>query len=165
MATQSTPQFFATRWNDEMPRFARVLRALPDGQLDYKPHERSNSAGTIAWMMAEELRSVCDVIETGEVNWAPQPQPDSAEKIAGAFDRTGQDLARILQSIDDAKWNSTGRFLAGGKEVFSASVGELSWWILFDLIHHRGQLTAYLRPMGAKVPAVYGPSADDPGPA
>jgi uncharacterized damage-inducible protein DinB len=119
----------------------------------------------IAWMMAEELRSVCDVIDKGEAHWAPQPQPDSAGKIASAFDEQGQDPAKKMQSIDDARWNSTGRFLAGGKEVFSASIGEMAWWILFDLIHHRGQLTAYLRPMGAKVPAVYGPSADDPGPA
>jgi uncharacterized damage-inducible protein DinB len=161
--TMSTRDFFKQRWAAEHPMFSSVLRAIPTSKLDYKPHERSNSAGTIAWLMTEELRSVCDVIKTGEVNWAPQPQPDSAEKIAGTFDETGKDLARLMESVDDAKWNSTGRFLAGGKEVFSASVGELSWWILFDLIHHRGQLTAYLRPMGAKVPGVYGPSADDPG--
>lgn len=160
----STREFFRERWAVEHPMFTSVLRAIPQAKLDYKPHDRSNSAGKIAWMMTEELRSVCDVIDTGDAHWSPQPQPDSAEKIAGTFDKTGQDLARKLQSIDDAKWSSTARFLAGDKVVFSTSVGEMVWWILFDLIHHRGQLTAYLRPMGGKVPAVYGPSADDPGP-
>ena len=157
----STREFFKQRWAAEYPMFTSVLRALPSSKLDYKPHERSNPAGVIAWMITEELRSVCDVMEKGEVNWAPRPQPDSTEKIAGEFEKQGQDLTNRLQTIDDGRWSSTGRFLAGGKEVFSASVGEMAWWILFDLIHHRGQLTAYLRPMGAKVPAIYGPSADE----
>ena len=161
----STREFFKQRWTAEQPMFNSVLRAMPSSKLDYRPHDRCNSAGTIAWMMAEELKSICDVIETGTVEWSPRPQPDSTERIAGAFEKEGNDLAKTLQSIDDARWNSTGRFLSGGKEVFSASVGEMVWWILFDLIHHRGQLTAYLRPMGGKVPGVYGPSADDPGSA
>ena len=105
----------------------------------------------------------CD--RNGKRELVSRPQPDSTEKIAGEFEKQGQELAKKPQSIDDARWNSTGRFLSGGKEVFSASRGEMAWWILFDLIHHRGQLTAYLRPMGGKVPAVYGPSADDPGSA
>src|ERR1043166_5594669 len=54
MATQSTPQFFASRWNDEMPRFARVLRALPDEKLDYKPHDKCTPAGNLGWQIAIE---------------------------------------------------------------------------------------------------------------
>lgn len=145
--------------------FNAVMRALPSAKLGYKPHEKSNAAGTIAWMMAEELKSVCDVLEKGTVEWAPRPEPKTAEEIAREFESQGQELARKMQSIDDAVWSAKGSFLAGGKEVFSASRGEMAWWILFDLIHHRGQLTAYLRPMGGKVPAIYGPSADDPGQA
>jgi uncharacterized damage-inducible protein DinB len=159
----STREFFKERWKAEHPMFTSVMRALPGTNLDYKPHERSNSAGTIAWMMAEEIKSVCDVIETGTAEWAPRPQPKSAEEISREFDSKGQELTRKLESIDDARWSAKGAFLAGGKEVFSTSRGEMAWWILFDLIHHRGQLTAYLRPMGGKVPAIYGPSADDPG--
>lgn len=161
----STRDFFKQRWAAEQPMFSAVLRALPEAKLDYKPHERSNSAGTIAWMMAEEMKSVSDVVESGTVEWAPRPQPKSAAEIASEFDKHGQDLAKKMESMDDNRWNATARFLSGGKEVFSASCGEMAWWILFDLIHHRGQLTAYLRPMGGKVPAVYGPSADDPGSA
>jgi uncharacterized damage-inducible protein DinB len=145
--------------------FASVMRALPGDKLDYKPHERSNSAGTIAWMMAEEMKSICDVIEKGTVEWSPRPQPKTANDIAREFESQGQELGRKMQSVDDGVWSAKGAFLAGGKEVFSASRGEMAWWILFDLIHHRGQLTAYLRPMGGKVPGIYGPSADDPGQA
>jgi uncharacterized damage-inducible protein DinB len=159
----STREFFKQRWTAEHPMFSSVMRALPSSKIDYKPHERSNSAGTIAWMMAEEIKSMCDVIETGATEWAPRPQPASTDEIAREFDAQGKELARKMESIDEGRWSSKGAFLAGGKEVFSSSRGEMAWWILFDLIHHRGQLTAYLRPMGAKVPAIYGPSADDPG--
>jgi uncharacterized damage-inducible protein DinB len=47
--------------------------------------------------------------------------------------------------------------------VWETSLGDMLFGILFDAIHHRGQLSTYLRPMGAKVPSIYGPSADDPG--
>jgi uncharacterized damage-inducible protein DinB len=141
--------------------FNAVMRALPGEKLGYKPHEKSNSAGTIAWMMAEELKSVCDVLEKGTVEWAPRPEPKDAEAIAREVESQGRALEKKMQSIDDNVWNSKGAFVAGGKEVFSASRGDMAWWILFDLIHHRGQLTTYVRPMGGKVPGIYGPSGDD----
>jgi hypothetical protein len=73
--------------------FSSVLRALPNDKLDYKPHERNNSAGTIAWLMAEELKSVCDVIEKGSTEWSPRPQPKTTDEIAREFDAQGQKLA------------------------------------------------------------------------
>ena len=63
--------------------------------------------------------------------------------------------------MDDAAWERNAEFYFGGKKVSNQPVGGFLWFILFDAIHHRGQLTTYLRPMGAKVPAVYGPSADE----
>ncbi|HJT16706.1 MAG TPA: DinB family protein, partial [Thermoanaerobaculia bacterium] len=147
----------------EQPMFNSVMRALPGDKLGYKPHEKSNSAGTIAWMMAEELKSICDVLDKGTVEWAPRPEPKDAGAIANEFESQGRSLEQKLQSIDDSAWNSKGAFVAGGKEVFSASRGDMAWWILFDLIHHRGQLSAYIRPMGGKVPGIYGPSGDDAG--
>jgi uncharacterized damage-inducible protein DinB len=156
----TTREFFKQRWEAELPMFSAVLHALPTVQLDYKPHERSNSAGTIAWMMTEELKSMCDAVENGTAEWAPRPQPKTTDEIANEFDSLGKDLSRKLAATDEARWASKSAFMAGGKEVFSSTRGEMVWWILFDLIHHRGQLTAYIRPMGGKVPAVYGPSAD-----
>ena len=50
-----------------------------------------------------------------------------------------------------------------GKVWQQAPLGGMIWSTLFDLIHHRGQLSTYIRPMGGKVPSIYGPSADDPG--
>ena len=63
----------------------------------------------------------------------------------------------------DARWDGEGRLLFGGHEVMKSSVGSIFWGFLLDAIHHRGQLSAYIRPMGGKVPSIYGPSADDTG--
>jgi uncharacterized damage-inducible protein DinB len=68
-----------------------------------------------------------------------------------------------LERLDAAKWESKGRFLMGDAPAWEDSVEAFFWGFLFDSIHHRGQITTYLRPMGGKVPSIYGPSADDPG--
>jgi len=86
--------------------FSAVLHALPSAKLDYKPHERSNSAGAIAWMVTEELRSMCETIEKGTVDWAPRPQPKSTDEIADEFDALGNELTRRLASADDGLWAS-----------------------------------------------------------
>jgi uncharacterized damage-inducible protein DinB len=65
--------------------------------------------------------------------------------------------------MNDAAWDRTANFNVDGKSVWQAPAGDMLFGFLFDAIHHRGQLSSYLRPMGAKVPSIYGPSADDPG--
>ena len=60
-------------------------------------------------------------------------------------------------------WDSPARLKMDGKVVWEATVGDMLFGFLFDAVHHRGQLSSYLRPMGAKVPSISGPSADDPG--
>ena len=68
-----------------------------------------------------------------------------------------------MSYLDDTAWHRDGRFRSGEKEYPGQPVGQFLWYILFDAIHHRGQLTTYIRPMGGRVPSVYGPSGDDTG--
>jgi uncharacterized damage-inducible protein DinB len=65
-----------------------------------------------------------------------------------------------VAALDDAGWTRKGQFFAGGKMMLEQPIGEFLWFILFDAIHHRGQLSTYIRPMGGQVPAIYGPSGD-----
>jgi len=154
-------EFFVERWKQEFPVFLKVLRALPDGRLDYKPHEASRTAGRIAWGLAEEVRSVNEIIETGKSDWENRPEPGSAAEIVAAFEREGRRLTALAGAMDDARWMSPGEFLAGGQVVFAGPIRDHCFWILFDGVHHRGQLSTYIRPMGGKVPSIYGPSGDD----
>jgi uncharacterized damage-inducible protein DinB len=156
----STREFFVRQLKAERPAFVNVLRALPGDRLDYKPHERNSSAGDIAWFLALELRALVQMLETGEMHWSQPPNPHSVDAIAAAYEAAADDLEKALAAADDARWEQDGRMYVGGKLIKTAPVGETLWDFLFDAIHHRGQLTAYLRPMGGKVPSVYGPTAD-----
>jgi uncharacterized damage-inducible protein DinB len=159
----SNLKFYTKLWEQDNPAFVRVLRALPADQLDYKPHERSSSAGDIAWQIAEELRSLCDLIDTGEVNWQTTKRPATLDEIVNAYEANATRHRAALASADDAKWDSPGRMLYEGQEVMKSKIGDMCFSFFLDAIHHRGQLSAYIRPMGGKVPSIYGPSADDSG--
>ncbi len=155
-------EFFSQRLRAEKPVFVRVLRALPPGEAGYRPHPKSMAAGDLAWLLADELHDACEVVERGEVNYVQKPAP-SLEESAGAYERNAAELETLVEKLDDAAWEGKARFAMGGKVVWEAPLGEMLWGFLFDAIHHRGQLSAYLRPMGGKVPSIYGPSGDDPG--
>jgi hypothetical protein len=146
----------------EKPKFVRVLKAVPPDQAGYRPHPRSTSAGDLVWLLATELGDACELVDHGEVTFAPRPTPPIPEAI-GAYERNAGDLEKRLATLDAARWDGKARFLVDGKVVWEASLGDMLYGFLFDAIHHRGQLSTYLRPMGAKVPSIYGPSADDPG--
>ncbi len=62
-----------------------------------------------------------------------------------------------------AAWEHKGQFIEEGHLVMEGPLREILWLLLFDAVHHRGQLSTYIRPMGGRVPSIYGPSADESG--
>jgi len=155
-------EFYLDRRKAEHPVFLKVLKALPADQMSYKPHERSSSAGQIAWTLAWELRACLTAATEGRAEWSTEPPPSHAE-IVSLFDRHSTELTRAVETMTDTAWDAPAKFYYQGKLVNEQPVGQFLWMVHFDAVHHRGQLTAYLRPMGGKVPAIYGPSADDTG--
>jgi len=156
-------EFWAQSFQHEAPAFIKVLKALPEDKLDYRPHEKNTSAGDLAWQLALEAGHLSDLLDTGVIDFVPSKRPDALDEIVATFEKNVDALKTRLSAIDDAKWKAPGDFRMGGQSVWAGSTQELCWGYLFDMIHHRGQLTAYIRPMGGKVPSVYGPSADDMG--
>jgi uncharacterized damage-inducible protein DinB len=147
----------------ERPKFVRVLKAVPPDKLAYRPHPRSSSAGDLVWLLASELHDACQIVDRLELDYKPTPAPAALADSIGTYERNAAELEKRLVALDDAAWGRKARFLMDGKVAWEAPLGEMLWGFLFDSIHHRGQLSTYLRPMGAKVPSIYGPSADDPG--
>jgi hypothetical protein len=158
----NTREYYAQAFRAEKPKFVRVLQAVPGGQEAYRPHPKSSSAGDIVWLLASELKDACDLVDNGQVEYVPRPAPGLADSVA-AYERNAAGLEERLGSIDDASWDRKAKFLMDGKVVWESSLGDMLFGFLFDAIHHRGQLSSYLRPIGGKVPSIYGPSADDPG--
>jgi uncharacterized damage-inducible protein DinB len=175
MATQSlgrelsNREFFIHRWEQEYPAFVRVFKALPPDRLDYRPHPRSRSAGELVALLVTAQQSCVGLCKSRKslysgLRWQdPAPFGPLKEMIA-AYELDHDEFDRQLHALDDDSWHHQAWLLEGTKEILlKDTVGGLLWIALFDMVHHRGQLTAYIRPMGGKVPSIYGPSGDYSG--
>jgi len=147
---------FTKFWNDESKTTAKVLSRIPEGS-SYKPDTKSRTAQEIAWQIVCEEKMLIDALESGKAEWAPAPPPASMKEISAAYDKQSADVAKRLNGLPGERWN--GQLEWFGKK---RPASPMAWSFLFDIVHHRGQITTYLRPMGSTVPQIYGPSADEP---
>ncbi|HLH31642.1 MAG TPA: DinB family protein [Terriglobia bacterium] len=98
------------------------------------------------------------------MRWHPAGRSATLEEMVTAYELHHRTLQVQLNSLDDNLWNHPAWIVRGEQEILlKDTVGGLLWLALFDAVHHRGQLSTYIRPMGGKVPSIYGPSADSPG--
>ena len=155
-------EFYLQNRKHELPVFQRVLAALPKDQFHYKPHERSPSTQQIVWTMVQEQKCLIDLIDTGELTFTnvPAPAPDEMIRL---FNEYYEKLMHMVAAMPDSDWHKNGKFVMGGKVLREQPIGGFLFGFHQDMIHHRGQLSTYIRPMGGKVPSIYGPSADDLG--
>jgi uncharacterized damage-inducible protein DinB len=156
-------EFFNERRGVEFGAFDRVIGALPQEKFDYRPHERSQSAREIVWTLAGETRACTEMIETGRIDWHHQPPTGTPAELVAGFQESYKALSKRAAALDEKGWQRKVTFLVEGKVMQEPPLGQFLWYLFFDAIHHRGQLTTYIRPMGGKVPSIYGPSGDDPG--
>ena len=147
---------FLKFWTDESKTTAKVLSRIPEGS-DYRPDPKSRTAREIAWQIVCEEKMIIDALESGKADWAPPPAPTTVKDVVNAYEMQSSQTVPRWKAISPARWNGTLDFF--GKQVPASS---MAWSFLFDIVHHRGQITTYLRPMGSTVPQVYGPSADEP---
>jgi uncharacterized damage-inducible protein DinB len=147
---------FTKFWQDEAKTTRNVIARIPEGS-DYRPDPKSRPAHEIAWQIACEEKMLIDALETGKAEWAPAPEPGTVKAQLDLYERQSADIVRRLKALAPARWE-------GPLEWFGTQrpAPPLAWSFLFDIIHHRGQITAYLRAMGSTVPQIYGPSADEP---
>lgn len=155
--------FCLARRAAERKAFVRVFKALSPDKLDYRPHARSRNAAELAWTIASEEADLLSLLDTGKVDFKESAPPATLDAIIAAYERNADAVDQRLKGLDEAGWQKKGQFLMNGVSVWEAPMSEFVWGFLFDAIHHRGQLSVYIRPMGGKVPAIYGPSADDSG--
>lgn len=156
-------EFFIAKIKEEQPIFIKVLKALPADKLDFKPHEKARTAGRIAFQLASQPMFTSGILMAGAPDWgtyAKGANPAMPEMLA-MLDKNYEQLLKDLATISDADWEGGVATLVfpGGK--WEAKKYDMAWGFLFDAVHHRGQLTTYLRVMGEKVPSVYGGSADE----
>lgn len=149
-------ELFTQLWTHETGTTLKVLSRIPEGST-YRPDPASRTAQDIAWQIVCEERMIIEALETGVATWNPAPMPPSMRDVVSAYEDLSKTLPARWAKLPDEKWNGELEFF-GRKRPASP----MAWSFLFDIVHHRGQISTYLRPMGAKVPQIYGPSGDEP---
>jgi uncharacterized damage-inducible protein DinB len=152
---------FMKYWKKEADATRKVLSRIPEGS-SYRPDPKSRTAREIAWLIVREEIVLGDGLEKGALEWTDVPAPATMKEVMAAYDKHHDAATKKLESVDPKRWDGPVPFMFGGQQVMNEPGVDNAWGFLLDIIHHRGQLSTYLRPMGAKVPQIYGPSADEP---
>jgi len=112
-------------------------------------------------LIVREEEALVEGLERGKFEWVEVATPAKVAEIVARYERQHDALTQRLHAVAAPRWEEKLPFLWDGKEVAKEMAYDMAWGFLMDQVHHRGQLSTYLRPMGAKVPAIYGPSADE----
>jgi uncharacterized damage-inducible protein DinB len=151
----------------EMGLTRRALERVPDGQFDFKPHPTSVTLGRLAEHLTEMVQWATMTMTQSEFEITAQRPPEyvspaTRSATLAQFDKYLKEARGNVSGKTDGELNAPWKLKAGGKEVFTMpKIAVMRNFVLNHMIHHRGQLTVYLRVLGVPVPSIYGPSGDE----
>ena len=161
--TMSEIDAFRSTFENEYKTTRKLLHAYPASKAGMKPHEKAKSAQELAWMLTLNQMILVPALSVDELTGSGLPGPPATwNEVLSAFDAAHKETAAKISGVSESKWNSPFKMPVGPKEMGSMLRGQAMWMFLYDSIHHRGQFSTYLRMAGAKVPSIYGPTADEP---
>ena len=156
---------FLSEYDHEMATTRKLLERLPDEALGWKPHKKSMTLGELGshlanipgWGLTVAKDDFFDLSGAG-----PVPPLDSRTLILAAFDKSVAAARDVIAHRSDGELMAPWSLRRGGQEIFTLPrVAALRSFVLNHSIHHRGQLSVYLRLNDVPVPSIYGPSADE----
>jgi uncharacterized damage-inducible protein DinB len=154
---------FLQFWEKEAPATRKVISRIPQEKSDYRADPKARNAREIAWLLVQEEILLCKGLEKGLLEWEDVPTPATVAEILATYDQHHASITKRLHALPTAQWEKAVPFMFQGTEVMKETGYGNAWSFFFDAIHHRGQLSTYLRPMGSTVPSIYGPSGDEQG--
>ena len=159
---QAKTHYLGTR-DEEHQRTLRVMRAYPADRADLQPHPVSRSARELAFTFAADC-DLCRGAITRNLQLPPNrpPAPTEWADVIDAYRHSYGQLVSVVRAMSDDELQETVPFLVAPYTMGDVPRIGLLWAMLFTEIHHRGQLSVYLRMSGSKVPSIYGPSYDEP---
>jgi len=169
MLPMKLTEFLLAELDREVERSRYALEQVPEGKYDWKPHEKSMILGYLANMVATIPTWIVMEIAQDELDVAPAPgesrmeqkRMDTSAELVEALAKSAAGARSAFEKTTDEHLKTNWRLLAHGNVVMEAPRYEMIQDTINHWAHHRGQMTVYLRLLGAKVPALYGPSADD----
>ncbi|MGC1617848.1 MAG: DinB family protein [Candidatus Acidiferrum sp.] len=162
----SIAEAFLAEFETQAPITRKFLERLPEDKLTWKPHEKSMSAGQLAYHLASVPGGIIRFVQNNPAQ-VPEsfsfPQPASREEILKIFDENVGLVRSLLPKFDDAAMKETWRMVADSREILAQPREEFVRDVMFShWYQHRGQFSVYLRMLDVAVPASWGPSADEP---
>jgi uncharacterized damage-inducible protein DinB len=162
--------FYAAQLEREAPISRRVLAQVPEGRSDFKPHEKSMPFGYLSELVATMPDWITMTVRQDELDLRPPggpaftpPRTDTRAALLAAHEDAVARAQAALRETADEHLATPWKLLVGGQVVMEQPRSLVIADTFTHLAHHRGQLTVYLRLLGATVPRVYGPSADETG--
>jgi uncharacterized damage-inducible protein DinB len=160
----ATREALLAEYDHEMAATRRLLICVPDDRLAWTPHERSRTLGALALHIARIPGWAAHIVDAArfDLDEMPMPhvEPVSRTQVLQLFDENTRSTRRALDR-SDAELNAPWSLERGGQAMFSMPrAAAVRTFVLGHVVHHRGQLTVYLRLNDIPVPAIYGPTAD-----
>jgi len=160
---------FLVEYDHEMRQTRKLLERLPEDRLDFRPHPRSRTLGALAFHVAELPRWTSNLLGADSYDLTPDlakrhapPEPSAVSEILGAFDANVAKAREHVASRSEEQLAEKWSLKRGTETVVSMPRrAVLRQFLMNHLVHHRGQLTVYLRLLDIPVPPLYGPSADE----
>jgi uncharacterized damage-inducible protein DinB len=165
MTTASISNRFLKALDDEATATRKCLEGVSENLFGWKPHEKSMAMGYLAVIVAEVPRWITDMAKEPSLDVVTYTHPDvkTAADLVAYFDKNMQEVRAALKDMPDEKFDEMFDLKANGKTLTTLSRKDNIDPIIRHWVHHRGQLTVYLRLNNIPVPSLYGPSADDRG--
>ena len=149
----------------EAPASRKCLERIPENLFKYKPHEKSMPMGYLASIVADIPRWIVIMVKSNEIDFVKSrhDEPKTTQDLVKFFDEHMKSVRKALENTSDEALNETFFLKNNGQVVYSAPKKDNISPSIRHLVHHRGQLTVYMRLNNIPVPPIYGPSADEQG--
>jgi uncharacterized damage-inducible protein DinB len=152
-------------YDHEVTTTRKLLERVPDGKFDWKPHAKSMSLGQLAGHLATMLSWGQSAMNQSEFDLSGDftpPALNTQKDLLAAFDRESAATRQALVGKNDAELMAPWSLKRGGKALFTMpKAAVMRSFVMNHMIHHRGQLSVYLRLHDVPLPSIYGPSADE----
>lgn len=158
----TTKAFFSATWAHEVELTINAFRCIPEAETAYKPHPKSRTAQQLVDHITAHALDLIEAVESTIVNHHVfLTYPSVAEACTGLQEASEKFLSLLAQTSDEEWENKTLAIFAAGHKMFDLTLRDMCYGWMFDMIHHRGQLSTYYRAMGTVPPSTYGPNAEE----
>ncbi|GAA4312174.1 DinB family protein [Compostibacter hankyongensis] len=149
--------------NSEARASRKCLESIPESLFDWKPHEKSMTMGYLALLVAEIPKWIAHMAKKPDLDLATFEhfRPKTTAELVSHFEENMREAENALQDISNEEIMAPFSLKSQGQVLYTSPKKENIFSSINHLVHHRGQLTVYMRLNNIPVPSIYGPSADD----